>query len=227
MKAALMFGWLVLPLFVLGLPAQDAKYSIKVAETAPPRELDQGIQKLLGKQSIQLLDAGGKIIGEFWFRPEIPVEATEEQIKNGLTYREVPQSTILGAVRLDQDYRDYRKQKVKAGVYTLRLGYQPMDGDHAGMSDFQEFLLVVSAAKDKKAGLLEPKEMIEESQKSIGTGHPGVFMLFPIAKVVANPELSAKPKNHWVINTKGQVVVGGKKTSAALGIGLTVVGSAD
>src|SRR5262245_45072994 len=139
MNAARFTSLLIVCVVLLGVQAQDAKYAIKVAETPPPKELEPAIQKLLGKQSIQLLDAGGKVLGEYWFRTEVPAEATDEQIKNGLTYREVPQSTIIGAVRFDQDTRDYRKQKVKAGVYTLRLGYQPMDGDHAGMSDFQEF----------------------------------------------------------------------------------------
>ena len=227
MRNARWASLLLLPLVLATLPAGDAKYAIKVGDTAPPKELDDAIQKLLGKQSVQLLDAGGKMMGEFWFRSDIPAEATAEQIKNGLTYREVPQSTVLGAVRLDQDWRDYRKQKVKAGVYTLRLAYQPMDGDHSGSSDFQEFLVVISANQDKKADLLDTKHMIEASAKSIGAGHPAVFMLCPHGKPGANPELAAKPKNHYVLNTKGNVIVAGKKTGTVLGLGLNVVGHAD
>ena len=62
MKAARWTSLLILPVFVLGLQAQDAKFSIKAADSAPPKELDPAIQKLLGKQSIQLSDAGGKVI---------------------------------------------------------------------------------------------------------------------------------------------------------------------
>lgn len=216
---------------ILGLvplaAAQNGKYTIKISDTAAPKELADSVQKVLGKTSIQLLDAGGKSIGEFWFRNEIPADATAEQIKNGLTYREVRQSEILGAVRFDQDYTDYRKQKVKAGVYTLRLGYQPADGDHQGSSEFQEFLLVLGADKDKSTDLMEFKHLAETSAKSIGTGHAGVFMLAPNATPGAKAEIVARPKNHWVINTKGDIVVGGKKAGASFGIGLNVVGSAD
>ena len=78
-------------LFVLSLlpmvAAQDGKFSIKTATTPPPKELAAPIQNLLGKTSIQLIDPAGKTIGEFWFRSEIPADATAEQIKNGLTYR--------------------------------------------------------------------------------------------------------------------------------------------
>ena len=182
---------------------------------------------MLGKTSIQLLDAGGKTIGEFWFRGEIPADASAEQIKNGLTYREIRQSEVLGAVRFEQDWTDYRKQKVKAGVYTLRLGYQPADGDHQGSSDFQEFLLLIGADKDKSPELIEFKHLSETSSKSIGTGHPGVFMLAPNATPGKKPDIAARPKNHWVINTKGEIVVAGKKVGASFGIGLNVVGHAD
>ena len=207
--------------------AQNTKFTIKTADTPAPKELDAAIQKLLPKTSIQLIDAGGKTVGEFWFRADIPADATTEQIKNGLTYREIRQSEILGAVRFDQDWLDYRKQKVKAGVYTLRLGYQPADGDHQGSSEFQEFMLVLGADKDKSTELMEFKHLAETSAKSIGTGHPGVFMLTPNATPGAKAEIVARPKNHWVINTKGEIVVGGKKTGASFGIGLNVVGNAD
>lgn len=227
MKLARLACLLLLAFWLIPLGAQDAKYSIKVGDAAPPKELSESIQRLLGKQSIELYDPAGKKIGEFWFRAEIPADATPEQIKNGLTYREVKQSEILGAARFEQDARDYRKQKVKAGVYTLRLAYQPMDGDHSGSSQFQEFVVAVGAAKDKKADLLDVKDMVELSQTSINTGHPAVLMLFPNSKPGVNPELAAKPKSHWVLNTKGEIVVGGKKTGTSLGIGLTVVGSAD
>lgn len=217
----------VLVLFAIPFAmGQEGKYSIKTVEAPLPTELDPSIQKVLGKQSIQLQDPAGKTVAQFWFRPEIPADATPEQIKNGLTWREVRQSEVLGAVRFDQDWNDFRKQKVKAGTYTLRLGYQPADGDHQGSSDFQEFLLVLAADKDKSPEPLEFKQLAEASAKSIGTGHPGVFMLVPIAPPAAT-NLSARPKNQWVINTKGDIVVGGKKAGAAMGIGVTVVGNAD
>jgi len=216
-------------LFLTLLPfvqAQDNKYSIKTAQTPAPKEVGEPIQKLLAPQAIQLLDPAGKAVCEVWLRKEIPADATPEQIKNGLTYRELKQTEVVGVIRFDQDWRDYRKQKVKAGTYTLRLGFQPMDGDHTGASDYQEFLLVLDAAKDTKPDLMEPKHMIETSAKSISTGHPGVFMLFPNSKPGAAPTLAAMPKNHWVLQTKENVTVDGKK-AGSLGLGLTLVGAAD
>lgn len=208
-------------------PAQDSKYSIKMAQDGAPKELSDGVRKVLNRRSVQFCDPAGKTICEIWLRPEIPADATPEQIKNGITYREVKQTELFGAIRFEQDWTDYRKQKIKAGVYTLRLGYQPMDGDHQGASEFQEFLVLLEASKDQKPDTMDAKHMTEASAKSIGTGHPAVLMLFPVGKAPATPTLAALPKNHWVVNSGAEVVVAGKKTGASLSIGLTVVGAAE
>jgi len=214
---------LMIPAFLL---AQGANYSIKVADTPPPKEISPAVAKLLAPRSVRLLDKNGKAVAELWFRKDVPADATPEQIKNGLTYRELKQTEIVGAIRFDQDWTDYRKQKVKAGVYTLRLGFQPQDGDHAGASQFTEFLVAVAAAKDTKPELMEPKEMAEAAAKSISTGHPGVFMLFPNNTPAAAPQLATKENNHWVLNVKEDVTVAGKK-AGSIGIGVTLVGNAN
>ena len=207
------------------VPAQDGKYAIKTADTPPPKELSEAIRKVLAPKSVRFFD-GQKLVAEMWFRKEVPADATPEQIKNGVTYRELKQSEIMGALKVDQTWSDYRKQKVKPGVYTMRLGFQPMDGDHTGSSQYTEFFLILSAEKDTKTNLLEPKELAEMSMKSIGTGHPGVFMLFPNNKPAAGPKLESKENNHWILNTKEDITVGGKK-AGSIGIGLVVVGNAN
>jgi hypothetical protein len=219
---------LVLSLGLLPLAfGQTGKLMVKSASTEPPSEVAEPIRKLLDAGSIQVHDGDGKPVAEYWFRKEIPIDATPEQVKNGITYREAKATEIFGAVRFDQDMRDYRKQKVKAGVYTLRLGFQPADGDHQGSSDFTEFLLAISAEKDRSPDLLDSKALQEASQKSIKTGHPAVFMLFPASKPGAAPEIQAKPRNHQVLATKIEATVDGKAVGVPLGVSVTVIGSAE
>jgi hypothetical protein len=207
--------------------AQEGKYSIKPGDAAPPKELSEQVRKLLDGKPVQFLDAQGKTVADLWRRKEVPADVTPEQIKNGLTYRELSQTEILGAVKFHQDWTDYRKQKVKAGVYTLRLGFQPADGDHAGSSTYQEFLVAIDAAKDTKPAVMEPEQMVKMSMKTVNTGHPGVFMLFPNPKPAAEPKLEAKPNNHWVLFAKEDVSVKGKKTEKGIGLGITLVGHAE
>ena len=127
--------------------AAHAQYKIKQVKAPAPKELKESIAKLLSDEAVQLLDANDAVLAEVWFRKEIPAKATAEQVKNGLTYREVPETTLVGAIRLVEAQTDYRKSKLKAGVYTLRLAFQPQDGDHMGTAPHGEFLLLVAVAK--------------------------------------------------------------------------------
>ena len=204
--------------------AADAKYTLKTAATPAPKELAEPIGKLLSDHSVQLADDKGSVLCEVWFRKELPIRATPAQVKNGLSYRELEESTVLGAVRFDQQWSDYRKHKIKPGVYTLRLGFQPMDGDHMGTAPYSEFCLLIAAQADAKPDLLETKRLQEMSAKSIGGSHPGVILLFPNEKPPDKPSLVEKENNHWVVMLKEPVTVQGQKAPASLGIGLVLVG---
>src|SRR5262249_9070023 len=139
---------------------------------------------------------------------------------------EIPKSAIIGAVRFDRRWSDYRKQPVKPGVYTIRFMLQPENGDHQGTAPYPEFGVLVGAALDTSPAPLELEKLSDVSGKSIGTSHAAVFLLFPNAKPAAAPELVAKDAKHVVLNVKGNVSAGGK-SAGSLGIGLTLVGSSE
>jgi hypothetical protein len=204
--------------------AAEPAYSIKTATTAVPKDLKESVAKLLSDRAVELLDAKGNRLCAIWFRKEIPAKATPAQIKNGLTYRELDETTLLGAVQVDQLMTDYRKQKIKPGVYTLRLGFQPMDGDHMGTAPFTEFSLLAPANADSKPDLMSAKELQELSAKAAAGTHPAVFLLFPNNKPADMPKLESREGGHWVLLVKAPVVVGSDKT--ALGIGLNLIGHA-
>jgi hypothetical protein len=202
--------------------AAPAPYTLKVADgAAAPKELAEPIQKLLANRSFQLLDPKGDVVLEFWFRTDVPAKATEAQIANGLTYREIAESTILGAVRVAKQITDFRKQKIVPGVYTLRLGFQPMDGDHMGTAPHSEFSLLSPAAEDKSTATMETKALQEMSAKTTNS-HPGVMLLFP-GKEAGEPKLVDKGEGNWALQFKQDVTAAGKK--ATLGIALTVFGT--
>src|SRR5262245_56968835 len=174
-------GGLVLFL-LLGTPAfaEEAKYTIKTTKSAPAKDLKEPVRKLLEEQSVELLNDKGAVVCEVWFRKDVPANATAAQIKNGLTYRDnVKETTVLGAIQFHQEGRDYRKQKIKAGVYTLRLGFQPMDGDHMGTAPNPEFCLLTTADKDADPATIEAKQLHENSKDASGTSHPAVLLLYP------------------------------------------------
>jgi hypothetical protein len=210
---------------LLGLAASAADrptFSIRIAGAGePPVQLDESIRKLLAGRSIQLLDAGDEVILELWFRKELPVKATEAQIMNGLTYAEVPTSTLFGAMRVLRDVQDYRKQKVGEGVYTFRLASQPTDGDHADTAPSTDFLLLCPAAEDRKPDLMEVKALRELSAR-VGEEHPSPWLLLPGKGAGPEPKLVEKLKGHHVLLMYLEAAAEGKK--ARLAIGLTLVG---
>jgi hypothetical protein len=221
-SAAFVFALAVLlPLAGAG---EKGKFTVKQAESPPPKELPEAIRKVLAGDSVSFVDGSGKTVAELWLRSAIPTDATPEQIKNGITYRELKQSEVLGAIRFERDWSDYRKQKIKAGVYTMRLAFQPADGKHgADVSEFQEFAVLLSPKLDPSPDLMEAKKLQEASADSIDSAHPGVLMLVP-TRPGKTAEAVARPKEHWMVTMKAPLAAGGKTTGAYVGIGLNLVG---
>jgi len=204
-------------------PAHAADtYSIKVAKAEPPKELQEPVRTLIGERCVQLFDGKGELLAEVWMRKELPGKATEAQVKNGLTLKEIPETSLMGALRIVKPMGDYKKSKVPAGVYTLRLAYQPENGDHMGTAPYSEFCLASPAADDKNPATIPAKALHEMSAKSTG-GHPGVFLLFPGKDAGAEPKLVDKGEGHWTILLKQDVNVSGTKTT--ISIGLTLIGT--
>jgi hypothetical protein len=212
-----MNAFLFLPL-LLATPAYTT-HTVKDAD--PPKELSAALRKLLAPDCVQLLDDKGTPLVEIWFCKRVAIEATAAQIENGLTYAEVPVSTVLGAVRFGQAWHDYRKQKIAPGVYTLRIARQPGDGDHKGTAPTTDFCILCPAADDKKPDLMEAKAL-QDLSLTVGDNHPGVVLLFPGKDAGKVPKLVTKNKDHSVLLVEVPAQAGDKK--ATLRVGLTLVG---
>jgi hypothetical protein len=219
-------GTLTLAVLACAAPATGRaadSYAVKVAENTPaPPETPEAIGKLLADRCVQLVNDKGDLLAELWFRKGAPARATDAQIQNGLTYRELPETTLLGVVRLSQPLGDYRKQKVMPGVYTLRLAIQPVTDDHVGTTPYPEFCLLSPATEDTDPATMAAKSLQEMSIKSTGK-HPAVLLLVPGKGAAAQPKLVSKGSGHWVLLFLLEVKVGEK--TAPLPVGLTLVGA--
>jgi hypothetical protein len=107
----------------------------------------------------------------FWWVTDLP----------GAAWADVPEGTLVGAVKLDADVRDIRGHVMKAGVYTLRYGIQPANDDHFGISPFRNFLLVSPAAVDKDPATVDHDGVIALSRQTLGGKHPAVLSIDPPA----------------------------------------------
>ena len=107
----------------------------------------------------------------FWWVADLP----------GASWAEVPEGTLVGAVKLDADTRDIRGRMMKAGVYTLRYGIQPKNDDHFGISPFRNFLLLSPAAIDTDPATRDHDATVELSTHTLGGKHPAVLSIDPPA----------------------------------------------
>jgi hypothetical protein len=212
----------VVLLTLAGSAAAQTKLTVKAEDAPPPAELSEQFRALLDPKALSVYDETGTLLCTVWPRKALESKAGAEQVKNGLTYRDLEESTVVGAVRFPKLWTDFRKQKIKPGVYTLRLGFQPMDGDHMGTAPFNEFCLLSPAKRDEKPDPLEVKALRELSATAVGQSHPGVMLLFPYPTPAEAPSVESKENEIWVLSFKRPVSAGGQQ--AALGFSLVVVG---
>lgn len=209
----------LLPVFALAAPP---KLTLTTAKTDPPTEVAEAVAKLLDKEAISVASDDNALAVTLWFRTELPTAATAEQVKNGLTYREIPEGTLLGVAKFDKAFTDFRKQEIAAGVYTLRLAVQPDTGDHTDTAPHQDFALLVPAAADTTADALEVKAVVKLSLKATGGDHPGVMLLYPHHGKEEKPEVVAQKDGPRGVRLRRPVANGDTKTT--LGVSLVVDG---
>ncbi|GBD36865.1 hypothetical protein HRbin36_01993 [bacterium HR36] len=217
----LALGWVASGCGAAGqLWGQAGGYSVKVEKLELPKEINGAIASALAAEAVRVLDSKGQVLCEIWFRKSVPLAKSPSSPTAG--YRDLAETTLLGVIRWVQPGSDYRKQKIKPGMYTLRLAYQPEDGDHMGTAPYTEFLLLCPVALDNKLSLFDtPKDLHELSAKATGSNHPAVFLLFP-GKPVNQPEVRDHGTGHIVLHITLQAEQNGK--TFALPVALTVIG---
>jgi hypothetical protein len=157
--------WLLVSLIV----AQAAGLS-GVAHTDPvPTDIAAPVAARVAAAGVRASVNGNTVT--FWWVNDLP----------GATWADVPEGTLVGAVKLDADMRDIRNHVLKAGVYTLRYGIQPANDDHFGISPFRNFLLLSPAAIDKDPAAVTHDGVIELSRQTLGGKHPAVWSIDPPA----------------------------------------------
>jgi hypothetical protein len=204
------------------LTAAEPTFTAKYEKLDPPGALAEPVRKLLAPDALVVRGDGDAVVMRVWFRAEIPAKATAEQVKNGLTYREIPEGTVVGAIEFPHPFTDYRRQEIPAGVYTLRFAVQPDIGDHTGTAPHPDFCLMSPAAKDTSADPIDKKDLIELSSTVNEGRHPAVLLLFPNFAKDAGPKVLAKGDGVWVATTRRAVQAGAEK--ATLGFAVTVAG---
>ena len=157
--------WLLVSLVL----AQAADLSGVTHSDPVPTEIAAPVAAILATGGVRATANGTTIT--FWWVKDLP----------GASWADVPEGTLVGAVKLNADVRDIRGHLMKAGVYTLRYGIQPSNDDHFGVSPFRNFLLVSPAAVDKDPAAPDHDGTVALSKQTLGGKHPAVLSIDPPA----------------------------------------------
>ena len=195
-----------------------ADHKLGRVESAPDG-LSPDIAKLLDQKGYQINGSKGPV-AEIWWVQEI---ALKDGFKPSLGQMYPFQAgQLLGALRVTKgaDFTDFRNQQIKAGVYTLRFGLQPSDGNHVGTSETSDFVLALPAAVDTKTDAIKTfQDLTKLSAKASGATHPAIFSLVDAKKAGDAATLEKHGAEHWVLS----VVLSGKNATGAVPVKLRLI----
>jgi hypothetical protein len=219
-------------LFLLaGATAGIAQESIKVTvlKQPPPGSIAAPIRDDLNGQGYRIQDDQGRTFADIWLRKAIPSSEKPGEPKGAILFPFLADGEVVGVLQFAAEGHDYRDQPIAKGVYTMRYGLQPVNGDHLGVSTYRDYSLVLPAAKDRTLVLPPRKQLEESSAESAGTSHPAVFLLLAAppdssksdATVIRDAE-----KNTWSVVLPLSLRVKGQSEAIPYPVRLVIVGAA-
>jgi hypothetical protein len=183
---------------------------------AVPSEIHASIAPALKPGGVRVsVDA---VTLDFWWSAGVPITGD-----GAPAWGTVAEGAIVGAVRIAGAFRDIRGRVIKPGVYTLRYGVQPDDGDHLGASPHRQFLLLSPAAEDRNPEPQGHDGTIELSKAAIGGSHPAVWSIDPPAATQPLLSVHKTGLEHQAVIVEVPASRGGKP-AGALRFGIVLVG---
>lgn len=207
-----------------GGAALAAEFEAAVIEEGPPKDkLSPEIAETLRDQGIAV-KRGSRTIAEIWLRKEWPIQAGFQPTFQ-LLYP-FKEGELIGVIRYPRDANDLRDQEIASGVYTLRYGLQPVDGNHVGTSPTRDFLLLLPAEQDKSVEPITPETLVEKSTEVSFTSHPAILGLQPTQEAEGDlPTMRYHEANDWwILQFAGQGEADGKTEDVR--VDLVIVGVA-
>lgn len=174
------YRWSTLVLLLPCSAVAEESYKVQVFKEAPPSAISSEIGSALTTQGYRIMDGQGKPFADIWLRKSIPASAKPSGAKGVIQFPFLAESELLGVAQLHVEAHDYRNQAIPKGLYTLRYGHQPVNGDHLGVSPFGDYALLLPAAKDKSVTALPRKQLETQSAEATGSSHPGVFFMLAV-----------------------------------------------
>jgi hypothetical protein len=185
-------------ILMMAASAAFAQYKVEPAGTAPA-DLPPAIAGSLQKDGHKVVGPNGPL-AEVWFVAKTPAGPAVTDLDVSL--KTIPQGALMGVLRFPAKGGDRRGQPIAPGVYTLRYSQHPVNGDHVGVSNTRDFLLMTPAGEDSKADAAPGfDELVVMSRKASRTQHPAVLSLAASGESKF-PEVKMEGEHDWVLHAK-------------------------
>jgi hypothetical protein len=158
----------------------DEATQLAVAAADPPAEVAEPIRTALDGKVLRL-SIGDALFFEFWFRKELPL--ANQSAGGTLELGTIQEGTVLGVVKVDTQRYDFRNEEIPRGVYIVRLGIQPEDGNHLGVAPTRTFALLIPADRDTKLGPLAHDDLMKAAAGINAAKHPSNLNLQPVESI--------------------------------------------
>src|SRR5262249_40048939 len=129
--------------------------------------------------------------------------------------------SLVGVLRFPRGGADFRGQQIPSGVYTLRYGNQPVDGNHVGTFDTRDFLLMLPAKADQSPAAIDEMDLFKVSAESVESSHPAIVPLVKAEEGESPALRNIDEKEWWTLRLAGKDADG-----KAIPTELVVVGKA-
>lgn len=164
----------------VGVPSAAAAANLTVQPAPAPAAgaVPAALASRLDPQGAQL-SSGGSPLCNLWVLKSVPTVPSSSG-EPDILYGNLQVGELVGVLQVLAPAQDFRHQKVATGVYTLRYGQIPQDGNHMGVSQYRDFLLLGPVSADTKLdAALGFDDLVSLSRKTSGTGHPAVMSMVP------------------------------------------------
>lgn len=205
------------------VPATANRLLAEMHQLTKADKIPDGLSKQI---AAQLQDSGHQIAGpegpvaEIWLAKSVPVKSGFAPTLN-IKYPFTP-GQLIGVLRVEEgaEFTDFRGQELSPGVYTLRYGQQPQDGNHIGTSELSDFLLAIPAKNDTDPKPITGFDQLSgASAKSAGSTHPAIFSLLPAEDEIKSPTLTHdEDREFWILNVVTAGKAGDKETKVPMRI---------
>jgi len=219
---------LIAPTIVLtfAITATAAEHRVEVLKDAPPTdELSDEVAAQVGAIGWRVIRGTKTTVCEVWPCKEWNVKAGFQPTPEDL-YPFQP-GQLIGVVRFRRRGSDFRDQDISRGVYTLRYGLQPVDGNHEGTSPTRDFLLMVKAEDDESAEPMDMDTLNDLSAEAAESSHPAMLCLQKVEGEAGDTPTIRHDEDQdwWIVRFANKAAAGGQTTQ--LPVDVVVAGAAD